>query len=118
MRIIQGYLELQCDRVDAVLTMFRNPGRVIGGVAGPDVIRLFVQGGPYVRFREIAACQDVLAEALGAPELQVQPAPGQAPGTAVLTFKTPAQLTAAKTTRPALPVKGVDYAGQIELSGL
>lgn len=118
MRILRGYLELQCDRVDAVLAAAWRNGRVIGGIAGPDVIRLFVQGGPHVLFREIAACQDALAEALGAPELQIQRTTAKTPGTAVLTFKTPAQLTAAKTTRPALPVKGVDYAGQIELSGL
>jgi hypothetical protein len=89
---------------------------VIGGIAGPDVIRLFVQGGPYVLFREIATCRDVLAEALGAPELQVQPSTPKTPGTAELIFKTPAHLLTT-TARPMLP-KGGDYADKIQLPRL
>lgn len=97
MRILKDWLEAQCLRVDAVLAQSWRTGKVIGGIAGPEIIRLYVQGGPYVIFREIAACRDDLAQALGAPELRILRATSKTPGTATLIFDTPAQF------RPGAP---------------
>ena len=88
---LSKYLERQCNRVDAVLAMRRSPGRVVGGTAGPEVIRLHVQGGPWIRYAQIVACWDDLAQVLGVVDLDVTR--GGSACTAVLTFSTPARFS-------------------------
>lgn len=71
MRSLKPYLERQADRVEAVLSAHRTPGRVTGGSAGPRVIRFDVQPAPHIRLAQIAALADDLALALQVQSVKV-----------------------------------------------
>ncbi len=71
-RQLRPYLEAQADRVEAVLTAHRAPGRVTGGTVGPRLIRFFVNPAPHTRFAAIKKLADDLALALRVPNLNVQ----------------------------------------------
>lgn len=71
-RQLRPYLEAQADRVEAVLTAHRAPGRVTGGTVGPRLIRFFVNPAPHTRFAAIRKLADDLALALRVPNLHVQ----------------------------------------------
>ncbi|MBN2005785.1 MAG: hypothetical protein JXA21_20680 [Anaerolineae bacterium] len=80
------YLEQQCDRVEALLAARRTPVRIVGGVAGPQVIRLFAELLPCTCAAAIAEQQTALAAALGATVTVTQ----INAGAVMLTFSTSA----------------------------
>jgi len=65
------YLEKQADRVEALLSAHRAPGRVTGGSVGPRVIRMRLLPSPNVRIAAVKALADDLAMALGVPALKI-----------------------------------------------
>lgn len=71
MRSLRPYLERQADRVEAVLSAHKTPGRVTGGSAGPRVIRFDVQPAPHIRLAQIAALADDLAMALQVKSVKI-----------------------------------------------
>lgn len=71
MRSLRPYLESQADRVEAVLSAHKTPGRVTGGSAGPRVIRFDVQLAPHIRLAQIAALADDLAMALQVKSVKI-----------------------------------------------
>ncbi len=70
-RALQPYLEYQADRVEAVLAAHRSPGRVTGGMVGPQLIRFFLNPAPHTRFATIRRLADDLALALRVPNLRI-----------------------------------------------
>lgn len=70
-RALQPYLEYQADRVEAVLAAHRSPGRVTGGMVGPQLIRFFLDPAPHTRFATIRRLADDLALALHVPNLRI-----------------------------------------------
>ena len=70
-RSLRPYLEYQADRVEAVLSAHRSPGRVTGGTVGPRLIRFFLNPAPHIRFASIKRLADDLALAMQVPTLSV-----------------------------------------------
>ncbi len=70
-RALQPYLEYQADRVEAVLAAHRSPGRVTGGMVGPQLIRFFLDPAPHTRFATIRRLADDLALALHVSNLRI-----------------------------------------------
>lgn len=70
-RSLRPYLEYQADRVEAVLSAHRTPGRVTGGTVGPRLIRFFLNPAPHIRFASIKRLADDLALAMQVPTLSV-----------------------------------------------
>ncbi|MBN2007118.1 MAG: DNA translocase FtsK [Anaerolineae bacterium] len=70
-RALQPYLEYQADRVEAVLAAHRSPGRVTGGMVGPQLIQFFLNPAPHTRFTAIRRLADDLALALHVPNLRI-----------------------------------------------
>jgi S-DNA-T family DNA segregation ATPase FtsK/SpoIIIE len=71
MLALRQYLEAQADRVEALLAAHKMPARVIGGTAGPQVIRFRVQPAPHIRFSAIKRLADDLAIALRVANVRV-----------------------------------------------
>ena len=64
-------LNLQADRLEAVLTAHRAPGRITGGTVGPRHIRFFLNPAPHIRFATIKRLAEDMALALRVPQLSV-----------------------------------------------
>ena len=64
------YLELQADRVEAILASHGAPVHITGGTIGPRLIRFFIQPAPHVRLAQLRALDEDVAAAL-------QTAPGR-----------------------------------------
>ena len=60
-------LNLQADRLEAVLTAHRAPGRITGGTVGPRHIRFFLNPAPHIRFATIKRLAEDMALALRVP---------------------------------------------------
>lgn len=73
--ITKQYLEQQADRVEALLAAQRCPARVVGGSAGPRLIRFVVRPAPYVRVAAIKKLSDDLALALRVASVKLSSAP-------------------------------------------
>ena len=67
----QKYLELQADRVEAVLGVHKAPARVIGGTLGLSTVRFDVQPAPHIRYAQIERLAADLAIALRVPDVTV-----------------------------------------------
>lgn len=68
---LQPYLNSQADRLEAVLTAHRAPGRITGGTVGPRHIRFFLNPAPHIRYTTIKRLADDLALALRVSHLSV-----------------------------------------------
>jgi S-DNA-T family DNA segregation ATPase FtsK/SpoIIIE len=68
---LKPYVEYQADRVEAVLSTHRIPGRVTGGTVGPRHIRLNLDPAPQVRVSAIKRLAEDLALALRVPQLRI-----------------------------------------------
>jgi len=68
---VRPYLNLQADRLEAVLTAHRAPGRITGGTMGPRHIRFFLNPAPHTRYAAIKRLADDLALALRVSHLSV-----------------------------------------------
>jgi len=64
-------LELQADRVEAVLGQHKAPGRVVGGTLGPRIVRFHFQPAPHVKYSQVEKLADDLALALAVPEVRL-----------------------------------------------
>jgi S-DNA-T family DNA segregation ATPase FtsK/SpoIIIE len=71
MTVNSQLLNLQADRLEAVLTSHRAPGRITGGTVGPRHIRFFLNPAPHIRFATVKRLADDLALALRVPHLSV-----------------------------------------------
>lgn len=99
---LRAYLELQADRIEAVLSIYRTPGRVTGGTVNPRQIRFFLSPAPYVRFADIQVLAYDLALALKTPQLDMT----QDKGEITLTFANPwaRPVTLLDVLRDAMPL--------------
>ncbi|TFG65762.1 MAG: DNA translocase FtsK [Anaerolineales bacterium] len=68
---LQPYLNLQADRLEAVLNAHRAPGRITGGTVGPRHIRFYLNPAPNIRYTTIKRLAEDLALALRVPHLTV-----------------------------------------------
>lgn len=71
MAVNSQLLNLQADRIEAVLSAHRTPGRITGGTVGPRHIRFFFHPAPHIRFASVKRLADDLALALRVPNLTV-----------------------------------------------
>ena len=71
MAVNSQLLNLQADRLEAVLNAHRAPGRITGGTVGPRHIRFIFNPAPHIRFASIKRLADDLALALRVPHLTV-----------------------------------------------
>lgn len=71
MRSLKPYLERQADRVEATLAAHKAPGKVMGGTAGPRVIRFDLQPAPNIRLAQITRLADDLAMALQVQSVKI-----------------------------------------------
>lgn len=71
MSVNSQFLNLQADRLEAVLSAHRAPGTITGGTIGPRHIRFFFNPAPHIRFSTIKRLADDLALALRVPQLTV-----------------------------------------------
>ena len=70
---LRPYLEYQADRIEATLAAHRAPARVVGGTAGPRLIRFSLAPAPNVRCAAIRNLAEDLAIALRVSDLTVRP---------------------------------------------
>lgn len=68
---LKPYLNYQADRVEAVLSTHKVPGRVTGGTVGPRQIRFTLDPAPEVRVSAVKRLAEDLALALRVPQLRV-----------------------------------------------
>jgi S-DNA-T family DNA segregation ATPase FtsK/SpoIIIE len=85
MAVNSQLLNMQADRIEAVLNAHRAPGRITGGIVGPRHIRFFVNPAPHIRFASIKRLADDLALALRVPHLSV----GRSTQGIILSFNNP-----------------------------
>lgn len=71
MAVNSQLLNLQADRLEAVLTAHRAPGTITGGTIGPRHIRFFLNPEPHIRFATIKRLAEDLALALRVTHLSV-----------------------------------------------
>jgi S-DNA-T family DNA segregation ATPase FtsK/SpoIIIE len=71
MAVNSQMLNLQADKLEAVLNAHKTPGRITGGTVGPRHIRFFFNPAPHIRFASIKRLADDLALALRVPNLTV-----------------------------------------------
>jgi S-DNA-T family DNA segregation ATPase FtsK/SpoIIIE len=71
MAVNSQMLNLQADKLEAVLNAHKAPGRITGGTVGPRHIRFFFNPAPHIRFASIKRLADDLALALRVPNLTV-----------------------------------------------
>ena len=71
MAINSQILNLQADRLEAVLSAHKAPGKITGGTVGPRHIRFFLDPAPHIRFATIRRLADDLALAMRVPNLTV-----------------------------------------------
>ncbi|MDF1514907.1 MAG: DNA translocase FtsK [Anaerolineae bacterium] len=64
-------LNLQADRLEAVLSAHKAPGKITGGTVGPRHIRFYLDPAPHIRFATVKRLADDLALALRVPNLTV-----------------------------------------------
>ncbi|HNT77151.1 MAG TPA: DNA translocase FtsK [Anaerolineae bacterium] len=64
---LRSYLELQADRIEAILASHRCPVHIGGGTCGPEVIQFFLDLAPHTRAATVLALLPVLSAALGQP---------------------------------------------------
>ena len=69
---LRPYLEYQADRVEATLAAHHAPGRIVGGTAGPRLIRFVLDLAPHVRFSAIRNLSEDLALALRVTNLSIE----------------------------------------------
>lgn len=108
-------LDLQADRIEAVLATHRAPARVTGGVVTPRLVRFHLAPWPGVRLRRLLGLAEELALALDVPGCRLArdsgafalevPRPHPAP---VELFRVCARLT---HVPPCAPLIGLDEQG-------
>jgi len=64
-------LDLQANRIEAVLATHRAPARVLGGVVTPRMVRFHLQPSPGVRVRRLVGLAEELALALDVPGCRI-----------------------------------------------
>lgn len=64
-------LDLQADRIEAVLATHRSPARVTGGVVTPRLIRFHLAPSPGVRLRRLLGLSEEVALALDVPACRI-----------------------------------------------
>jgi len=64
-------LDLQANRIEAVLASHRAPARVTGGVVTPRKVRYHLAPAPGVRLRRLLALAEEVALALGVPSCRI-----------------------------------------------
>ncbi len=65
------HLDLQANRIEAVLANHRAPARVTGGVVTPRLVRFHLSPAPGVRLRRLAGLGEELALALAVPGCRI-----------------------------------------------
>lgn len=64
-------LDLQANRIEAILSVHRAPVRVTGGTVTPRLVRYHLALAPGVRLRQLTALGEELSLALGAPVCRI-----------------------------------------------